>query len=116
MLEGDPKKNFIGSKERGANYKALRLCISMLCCVSLPVRVRNLVPRRIRRSPRRSLLPAASLFPPLLPSPVSQPRLPARLAPLPTPLSLPLHTFPLSQFDVAFAIATATICMLHGDQ
>ncbi len=30
----------------------------MLCC--------NLVPRRIRRSPRRSLLPAASLFPPLL--------------------------------------------------
>ena len=56
----------------------------MLCC--------NLVPRRIRRSPRRSLLPAASLFPPLLPSPVSQPRLPARLAPLPTPLSLPPHT------------------------
>jgi hypothetical protein len=38
-----------------------------------------LVPRRIRRSPRRSLLPAASLFPPLLPSPVSQPR-PSRLS------------------------------------
>jgi hypothetical protein len=86
-------KNFIGSKERGANYKALRLSISMLCC--------NLVPRRIRRSPRRSLLPAASLFPPLLPSPVSQPRTPARLAPLPTPLSLPPHT---SQFHVAFAM------------
>ena len=34
--------------------------LSMLCCV--PVRARNLVPRRIRSSPRRSLLPAASLF------------------------------------------------------
>jgi hypothetical protein len=44
-----------------------------------PVRARNLVPRRIRRAPRRSLLPALSLFPPLLPSPVSQPRLPAHI-------------------------------------
>ena len=53
------------------------------------------VPRRIRRPPRRSLLPASSLFPPLLPSPVFQPRLSVRLAPPPTPLSSPPRSSPL---------------------
>ena len=38
------------------------------------------------------LLPASSLFAPLPPSPVSQPRLPVRLAPPPTPLSSPPRT------------------------
>ena len=61
-----------------------------MCCVS--VRARYLVPHRIRRSPRSFPLPASSLVPPLLPSPVSQPRLPARLAPPPPPLSSPPRT------------------------
>ena len=39
--------------------------------VVLRVAILCVVPLRIRRSPRRSLLPAASLFPPLLPSPAS---------------------------------------------
>ena len=38
----------IGSKEPGTNFKALRLS---MCCVTLRIRARCLVPRRLRRPP-----------------------------------------------------------------
>jgi hypothetical protein len=43
--------------------------------VVLRVAILCVVPLRIRRSPRRSLLPAASLFPPLLPSAIAGKRI-----------------------------------------
>ena len=68
------------------------------CCVT--VRARCLVPRRLRRPPRRSLLPASSLFAPLPPSPVSQsqPRLPR---PAPNTSLIASSHFPLTHTHVA---------------
>jgi hypothetical protein len=91
----------------------------VLCCVSLPVRARNLVSHRIRRSP-------ALLF-----ALCSLPRLSSRLCCYRRYLNLAcLHASPrpqhlsycllaltslgsLTQLHVAFVIATATICMVN---
>ena len=91
-----------------------------MCCV--PVRARYLVPHRIRRSPRRSMLPAS-------PHPqhslscvstnlTSQPHLPARLHASPHPQHLSHRLLALPSYThahVAFAnlIATATACMVN---
>ena len=87
----------------------------MLRLSDMRKRARNLVPRRIRRSPRRSLLPAASLF--SLPasaaiagistSPACTPR------PAPNTSLIASSHFPLTHAHVAFAIATATACMVN---
>jgi len=78
--------------------------------VVLRVAILCVVPLRIRRSPRRSLLPAASLFPPLLPSAIAGKRISTSPACTPRPApntsliaSLPPSHFPLTQFHVAFA-------------
>jgi hypothetical protein len=60
------------------------------------------VPRRLRRPPHRALPPASSLFAPLPPSPVFQPRLPVRLAPNTSLIASSL--FSLTHAHVAFAI------------
>ena len=69
------------------------------------------------------LLPASSLFAPLPPSPVSQPRLPVRLAPPPTPLSSPPRTSLLpcprglrsSLFANYCLLPPPPPCALHGE-
>ena len=104
------KKSLLVVKSGGRMIKPL----DSMCCVII-LRARCLVPRRLRRPPHRPLLPASSLFAPLPPSPVPQPRLPVRLAPPPTPLSSPPRTSPLTRTHVAFAIATATACTLLYD-
>jgi hypothetical protein len=71
------------------------------------------VPRRRRRPPRRPLLRASSLVAPLPPSLVFQPRLPVRHRPAPNTSLIASSLFPLTQFHVAFAIATATACMVN---
>jgi hypothetical protein len=82
-----------GRFDSGAKQKTLLVVKSgrrmikpcgLVCCVAYPYALAILCPIAsvtLHSSSHRSLLPASSLFPPLLPSPVSQPRLPARLAP-----------------------------------